>query len=93
MFCIDETKLTDDFPDAKFALENFNFPPLRRDRKNVNSRNCGGDKLVFIKEGLICNRLRQYQTPNAETIALELTISKRKWVISFAYRPESINRK
>ena len=93
IFCIDETKLTDDFPDAQFALENYQYPPFRRDRKAKQNCHYGGGKLVFIKEGLICNRLTNFETPNAETIALELTLSKRKWFIIFAYRPESIDRK
>ena len=92
IFCIDETKLTDDFPDAQFVLENYQYPPFRRDRKMKNPCYCGGGKLVFIKEGLICSRLTNFETPNAETIALELTLSKRKWFIIFAYRPESIDR-
>ena len=44
-------------------------------------------------EDLISDRLEKYETENAETICLNLTIQERKWFILFAYRPESIDRK
>ena len=52
----------------------------------------GGGKLVYIKDGLITKRVKEYETPNAETICIELSIAHRKWLLIFAYRPESINR-
>ena len=91
IFCIDETKLTYDFPDAQLSIEGYQFPPLRRDRNDkIFTR--GGGKIVYIKEGLIVKPLKNFDTPNAETICLELTISNRKWFFIFAYRPESIDR-
>lgn len=47
---------------------------------------------MYIKDGLITKRLNDLETPTAESICIELTISKRKWFIMYAYRPESINR-
>ena len=86
IFCIDETKLTYDFPDAQLSLEGYQFPPLRRDRNDkITTR--GGGKIVYIKEGLIAKHLNNFSTPNAETICLELTIANRKWFFIFAYRP------
>ena len=32
VFCVDETKLDDSFPNSQFVLENFQFPPFYRDR-------------------------------------------------------------
>ena len=32
MLRIDETKLDETFPDAQFLIENYQFPPFRRDR-------------------------------------------------------------
>ena len=91
IFCIDETKLTIDFPDSQFYITGYQHPPYRRDRDcNLNTR--GGGKLVYIKNGMITKRLKSFETPNAETICMELNISGRKWFIVFAYRPESINR-
>ena len=91
IICIDETKLTYDFTDALFQIDGYHFPPLRRDRDVSNSY--GGGKLVFVKDGMISKRLKDFETPTAETISLEITISNRKWFIMFAYRPESIDRK
>ena len=91
IICVDETKLSADFPDALFYIEGYQYPPYRRDR-NSNLSCRGGGKMVFIKNGLITKRLNVYETPNAETICLELNLSGRKWFILFAYRPESIVR-
>ena len=82
MLCIDETKLDSSFPDHQFKIEGYEFLPLRRDR---NSK--GGGKMVFIKEGFIAKQMKNFETINAETICLELTINKRRWCILFAYRP------
>ena len=91
VICIDETKLTMDFPDSQFHVFGYQYPPYRRDRNcSLNTR--GGGKLVYIKNGMITKRLKSYETPNAETICLELNVSGRRWFIMFAYRPESINR-
>ena len=91
LLCIDETKLTADFPNAAFYIDGYQHPPFRRDR-NSSLHTRGGGKLVFVKSGLITKRLDSIETPHAETICLELNISGRKWCIIFAYRPESINR-
>lgn len=88
ILCIDETKLDDSFPDAQFKIEGYQFPPFRRDR-NKN----GGGKIVFIKDGLIAKRLNDFETKVSETISLELTISKKKWFIMFAYRPPNEENK
>ena len=79
---MDETKLDDSFPDQQFKIEGFQFPPFRRDR-NKHS----GGKIVFVKDGLIVNRLTEFETNISETICLELTISNKKWFIMFVYRP------
>ena len=51
VFCVDETKLDDSFPNSQFILENFQFPPFRRGR---NSK--GGGKLVYVKQGIIAKK-------------------------------------
>ena len=82
ILCIDETKLDDSFPDSQFKINGYQFPFLRRDRDNRE-----GGKIVFIKQGLIVNRLKQLETKISETIFLELTISNKKWLLAFAYGP------
>ena len=47
---------------------------------------------MYIKEGLICKRLGDFETKTAETICIELALRNKKWFIMFGYRPESINR-
>ena len=46
-----------------------------------------GGKIVFIKQVLTVNRLKHLETKMSETIFLELTISSKKWILVFAYRP------
>ena len=48
--------------------------------------------MVFIKEGFIAKQMKNFETINAETICLELTINKRKWCILFAYPPPNTNK-
>ena len=84
MLCIDETKLDSSFPNHQFKIEGYQFLPLRRDR---NSK--GGEKIVFVREGLIAKQMKNFETKNAETICLELTIVEKKWCILFAYRPQN----
>ena len=85
ILCIDETKLDDTFPDAQFKINNYQYPPFRRDR---NSK--GGGKIVYIRQGLISKRLSKFESKGIETICIELTISKKKWCILFEYRPPNL---
>ena len=48
ILCIDETKIDESFPDFQFEMENYQFPPFRRDR---NSH--GGGKIVFLEKTLL----------------------------------------
>ena len=82
ILCIDETKLDETFPDAQFMIENYKFPPFRKDR---NKNEVG--KMVFIRKELLAKRLEDFETKSTETICIELVISKRKWCIIFTYRP------
>ena len=82
IICVDETKLDNSFPDQQFKIEGFQFPPFRRDRNKF-----GGGKIVYVKDGLIANRLTEFETAESETICLESTISNKKWFLMFVYRP------
>ena len=82
IFSLNETKLNDSFPDSQLKITAYQFPFLRGDRDNR-----GGGKIVFIKRGLIVNRLRQLETTISETIFLELTISNTIWLLVFVHRP------
>ena len=82
IICVDETKLDNSFPDQQFKIKGFQFPPFRRDRNKF-----GGGKIVYVKDGLIANRLTDFEITESETICLELTISNKKWFLMFVYRP------
>ena len=86
MLYIDKTKLDSSFPNHQFKIEGYQFPPLRRDR---NSK--GGGKMVFFR-GFIAKQVKNFETKNAETICLELTIVKKKWCILFAYCPPNTDK-
>ena len=47
---------------------------------------------MFLREGLITRRLRDFEGDTTETICQELTISKKIWLITFAYRPINNNK-
>ena len=82
IICVDETKLDESFQDHNFKIDGYQFAPFRRDRDKH-----GGGKVVYVKEGLIVNRIKEFETNKSETICLELTISNKKWFIMYAYRP------
>ena len=48
---------------------------------------------MFLKEGLIARRLRNFERDTTKIICLELAISKKIWLIIFAYRPPISNNK
>ena len=86
ILCVDETRLDSSYPDAQFQINNYQFPPFRRDRNKY-----GGGKIVYIRQGIITRRLPKFETQVSETICVELTISQKKWCILFAYRPPPSN--
>ena len=88
VLCIDETKLDLSFPDTQFKTEGYQFPLFRKDRNSD-----GGGKIVYVREGLVTKQLPLFESPAIESICIELTISKSKWCILFAYRPPNFNKK
>ena len=82
IFCLDETKLDDSYPDSQLKINFFQYPPLRRDRNRY-----GRGKIVFIKESIFNKSLSSYETRTFETICIEVTISKENWCRISAYRP------
>ena len=49
--------------------------------------------MVFVREGFIAKQMKNFETKNAETICLELTIARKKWCIFFAYGPPNTDKK
>ena len=63
VLCLDETNLDSIIPNHQFKIEDYQFPPLRRDR-NSN----GGRKMAFVREGFIAKQMKNFEMRNAETI-------------------------
>ena len=80
-FVVGETKLDDSFPSAQFFIDDYEIR-ARRDR----NRN-GGGLIEYVRKGLICKRIRQFETKTSESIASEVTVSKTKWFVLSIYRP------
>ena len=85
ILCVDETKQDSSYTDPQFQINDYQFPPFRRDRNKY-----GGGKILFIRQGLI-TRLPNFETKVSETIRVELTVSKKKWCILSGYRPPQNN--
>ena len=47
---------------------------------------------MFIGQESVIRRLPKFKTKVPETICVELTFSKKKWCIIFAYRPRKNNK-
>ena len=45
----------------------------------------------FTKKDLITRRIKELESTKIEIISLELTVSKRKWIIFSVYRPPNTN--
>ena len=71
-----------------FKINGYQFPAFRRDTDKH-----GGGKVVFVKKGLIVNRIKELETNKLETVCLELTISNKKWFIMYTYRPPNKTNK
>lgn len=75
-----ETKPDSSCPNAQFHINEYQFPPPRKDR-NKNERS----KLVYIKDGIKAKRLEKTsEGKHSNNICLEVTISKKNWYLIFA---------
>ena len=80
-FVLSETKLDKSFPTSQFHLSGYEI----RARKDRNKY--GGGLLEYVKKGLICHRLIEYELQSIECICSELIIAKQKWICFSIYRP------
>ena len=88
ILCVDKAKLDSSYPNAQFHVDGYQFPPFRKDRNKY-----GGEKMVYLRYGIMAKCLESLEGKNNETICLELTAAKKKWRINFAYRPPSYDNK
>ena len=76
-----ETKINHEFPSAQFNIENYEIRN-RRDRNKF-----GGGLIEYIKRGVICKQINEFEGKNNEIICSVLTVSKIKWIVFTIYRP------
>ena len=79
-----ETKLDPSLPDAQFSVTGY-----RMYRKDRNTH--GGGVMVFIRSDIPSRNVKDMAHPNVESLAIEHTVNKTKWVLHAVYRPPSGN--
>ena len=84
-FVLSETKLDDSFPSVQFTTSDYEI----RGRKDRNKHR--GGLIEYVKKGVICKRLKEYEPKEIESICSEITISKKKWFCISIYRPPDYN--
>ena len=73
---LSEAKLNSEFPDAQFKIDGYHFPPFWKDR-DVN----GKEWMIFVRNDIITRRPQDFEPKDLECVCIELTLSKKKWVI------------
>ena len=58
-------------------------------RKDRNTH--GGGVMVFIRSDIPSRNVKDIEHPNVESLAIEYTVNKTKWVLHAVYRPPSGN--
>ena len=81
IFLISETKINKSFPTAQFEINGF-FPPHRLDR-TIH----GGGLLLYVRNDITTKPLSLIQD-GIECIIIEVTISKKKWLVMGIYNPQ-----
>ena len=74
---LSEMKLDDSFASAQFSIPDYEIRARRDRHKNV------GGLIEFVKNGVICKRLKNFENSASVCIWSEITISKRKWLCFF----------
>ena len=88
VLCTDKTKPDSSHSDLQLKILGYQYSPYCKDQNKYKDV-----KIVFLGEGLIARRLRDFEQNTTETICLECTISKKIWFFVFAYRPPNDNSK
>ena len=80
-FVLNKTKSDKSFPTSQFYLLGYEI----RARKDRNKY--GGGLLEYVKKGLLCHWLIEYEPQSIECICSELIMAKQKWICFNIYRP------
>ena len=87
IFGLSETKLHAVHPDSAFMIDGYQ-KPFRKDCEV----NMGGGLLVYVKEGVCCNRRSDLEKENLECVWLEIKPVKSKpFLVGNIYRPPNSN--
>ena len=70
--CVDETKLGSSYPNAQFHMDGYQFPPFHKNRNKYR-----GEKVVYIRDGIIAKCLENLEGKHIETIWKNLLFQKR----------------
>ena len=81
IFLISETKIDSTFPTSQFKVYGYSLP-YRLDR----SQN-GGGLLLYVREDIPSKLLQPKSLSNIECIRIDISISKRKWLLLGLYNP------
>ena len=79
---IAETKIDKSFKTAQFCLENYH-EPTRKDFSKFS-----GGVIEFVRKGVIRKHVPNFELKSFESIASEIIINKRKWLLLSFYRTE-----
>ncbi len=87
LLCISETKLNESH------LQDFSigqYRTFRRDRPPNLCRNwTGGGVITWVRGDIPSSRRPDQESPNAETLCIELNVKYEKWLIICCYNPNS----
>ena len=78
---LSETKIEESFPTSQFNVEGYEIRARRDQDKYV------GGLIEFVRRGLICKKLRDYEPKHSECLCSELTFTNNKWICFSIYRP------
>ena len=86
LLVLSETKIDESFTMSQFHIPNYSL--YRQDRNEY-----GGGVMVFVKSVIphcVRNDYQNLIVNNVEGMVLELTISKKKWLITTLYKPPTV---
>ena len=75
VLAIEETKISSNFKAETFLVNNYQ-KPMRRDRNEF-----GGGIMLYVRKGVVCNRVPVLETPSLELLCSEQIVSNKKWII------------
>ena len=80
LLVINETKLDDSFPNARFQINGYKY--LRKDRNIF-----GGGLCLYINEDIPSKQIHTKLLEGLESIRIEMNLRKQKWLVIGIYKP------